>query len=1598
MDGRTAVLSVEAATARSIGGDPTAPLAGGWAAAVTAGMSMAGVRAAFTSSRNLAAIHESLYADAGKRLTYVLHVESRAATKQAPSRNAGHDDYHAVDDTGLFQLFAHDTQSAADLGVIAHRIAELALTPGLVARDTGYTIQSVRLPEPACIEAYLGDPADLIDSPTPAQRLVYGARRRRVPEHFDLDYPAMLGAAQNPHSYAQGVAAQRPFYFDHVAELTDRAFAEFAELTGRAYARIGGHLLDGAEYLLVAQGSVVPIAEAVCDRLRATRRIRVGVLNITMFRPFPADLLSRLLAGRKGVTVLERVDQPLAADPPLLREIRATMSRAVENGHAGKALPHAGITACRGADVPTFYAGCYGLGGRDIQAGDLVAVVDNMAARAPGRRHFYLGIDFVQPGTRFPKQQVWQDQLVDSYPELADLALARGPAMNLLPADAVAARFHGLDSADAMVTAARAVVAVADVLGLHLQACPRPATAAGGALVSLDACFAREGPRVSPGGDVTVALAPSGPAFAASKPLDDLVDTGVLVVEGEGSPEDTWRRLPAAARRAIVEKRHRVYALDVSNIAGEAASPSRDRMRSAAFVGALCRVSGLAERAQLSEGALIERLRARLATDTGEPAPDEHLNAVRRGFSALVELTPGAYAAVVEEGVGPLPVMPAILGGTNVRPGIAHGGRFWEQVGVLNTLGQEGLADPFAALGAIPAATSAIRDMTAVRTDVPAFIPDRCTGCGACWVQCPDTAIPGVVSDVADLLAAAIKTVEADRRCDRLRQIVKPLSSEVRRLVKAGPFPSFAAIVATAYGTVADKLGLDGERREALDGEFQAVHAALTDFPVARTDRFFDAHERKAKGTGGLLSVTIDPVACRGCSICVEACVDGALRPVAQTDTVVETLRRNWALWQHLPETDDRYVEDGGDAVGSLLLKQSIYQSMVGGDVVTPGAAEKAALHLVLSAVNAFVRPRARAHVRRLTELIDGLDQKARQLLASDAPLDKADALGAMSDGKLAIPLEGSKHKQVEWIARIIGEVTDLRWRYVEGPGGKGRATCGMTNDGSSTWGSTYPFNPYPFPWASHLLEDAPSVAIGIFEGQMRKMARGFGWVRRAELELSGEYDPQEHEPQLAALDWRRFTDDEFALCPPVLAVGSVQTMLERGFHNLSRLLASDHPVRVVVFDTPGSTDGHDAVRRDVTLLAMAHRHAFVLQSSQATPSHLVAGVMRGLAARGPALFALPCSAAPARAARGSTLTRAARLALESRAHPALLYDPAAGPSVCERLSLEGNPSPDQAWPAYDFAYVDDGGASHVITLPVTVADWAATEPAFAHHFKDPGEDTPDDTLMRFDEYLAAPPAARAGMTPFIYVLGDDRHPRRRVVSAAIVALAEERLQLWRHLRQLAGYDLPEPVRARVTAPVEAELERRLKELESQHRARIADLESRYPALIARRLVEGLIRAAGNGTETIGELLRRAAAMPGVEPIRLAPDGEGSGHGLAAPSSTTALPPPAADLAAAATPPRAAAEPDVADESLTMDPYIQSELCTSCDECININKRMFAYNKQKQAYIKDVKAGTFRQLVMAAQKCPVAVIHPGTPLNSDEPDLAKWVEQAARFQ
>lgn len=102
-----------------------------------------------------------------------------------------------------------------------------------------------------------------------------------------------------------------------------------------------------------------------------------------------------------------------------------------------------------------------------------------------------------------------------------------------------------------------------------------------------------------------------------------------------------------------------------------------------------------------------------------------------------------------------------------------------------------------------------------------------------------------------------------------------------------------------------------------------------------------------------------------------------------------------------------------------------------------------------------------------------------------------------------------------------------------------------------------------------------------------------------------------------------------------------------------------------------------------------------------------------------------------------------------------------------------------------------------------------------------------------------------------------------------------------------------------------------------------------------------------------------------------------------------------AAVAATAAAPQTEAEAPAAPAS--DEAYIETPRCTTCNECTALNPRMFAYNENKQAFIKDRKAGTYADLVQAAENCQVAIIHPGKPLDANEPGLDDLLKRAEPF-
>jgi pyruvate/2-oxoacid:ferredoxin oxidoreductase alpha subunit/ferredoxin len=361
------------------------------AVATAAGLTMSGRRAAaFLGSDDLTAACAGIRSAVRRCLPLVAHVT-------VDSRH-DHAACHALADTGAFVLFASDAQEAIDLTLVARRVAEHALVPGVVVFDGAEAELELREPDTHLIQSFVGDPGETMASPTPAQVLVFGDRRRRLPRWYDPARPIAHGVTPSGEIGAATAASRRVFFAHHLRSIASESVDELARLTGRPCDRIRRHRVDDARFVVVAQGTTVERAETVADRIRASRAGKVGVLGVSWLQPFPAEQLREALSGARVVTVLERCDDPLDA-PPLLREVRSAL----------------------GASAPRLLSATHA----DATDDQLEAVFRNMQAGEAVRPSLHLGVASPSTASPYPKREALLQRLLRDYPDLRSVTADR---------------------------------------------------------------------------------------------------------------------------------------------------------------------------------------------------------------------------------------------------------------------------------------------------------------------------------------------------------------------------------------------------------------------------------------------------------------------------------------------------------------------------------------------------------------------------------------------------------------------------------------------------------------------------------------------------------------------------------------------------------------------------------------------------------------------------------------------------------------------------------------------------------------------------------------------------------------------------------------------------------------------------------------------------------------------------------------------------------------------------------------------------------------------------------------------------------------------
>ena len=297
------------------------------ALSVAIGASAAGARAyTATASQGLLFMAEAVYNAAGLGLPIVMTLGNRAIGAPINIWN-DHSDAMALRESGWLMMFAETNQEASDLHIIAFRLAEELSVPIMVCVDgfiLTHAMERVDIPDQKTVDAYLPpyEPVQVLD---PAD-------------------PISIGAMVGPDAFTEVRYLQ--YYKQQTSfRLIEDLSAEFARTFGRvAGGLVRSYRTEDADLVVVAMGSVNGTIKDVIDEMRG-EDLRIGLVTLVTFRPFPTKALQEALARAQHVLVIDK---------------------SLDAGMGGPLASNVGLAIGNLADAPQLHSAIVGLGGRPV--------------------------------------------------------------------------------------------------------------------------------------------------------------------------------------------------------------------------------------------------------------------------------------------------------------------------------------------------------------------------------------------------------------------------------------------------------------------------------------------------------------------------------------------------------------------------------------------------------------------------------------------------------------------------------------------------------------------------------------------------------------------------------------------------------------------------------------------------------------------------------------------------------------------------------------------------------------------------------------------------------------------------------------------------------------------------------------------------------------------------------------------------------------------------------------------------------------------------------------------------------------------------------
>ena len=654
---------------------------GGAAGAVHGSVAAGSYTSTFTASQGLLLMIPNMYKLAGEQTPTVFHVAARALATHALSIFGDQSDVMACRQTGFAMLCSNSVQQVMDLAAVAHLATIAGRLPMLHFFDGFRTSH-----ENQKIEVWDYDELkEMID---------WDAVKAFKDRVFHPNHPYSMGSAEQPETFFQHREAANPAYLetpDIVAEYMDKVNAKI----GTNYKPFNYYGDPEATEIIIAMGSVCDAAEEVVDYLRGKGK-KVGIVEVHLYRPFSQKyLLAAMPKTVKKIAVLDRTKEPGGAGEPLFLDV---------------------VAALRGTDFADalVVGGRYGLGSKDTQPGDILAVYENLWSDAP-KKEFTISIN----------------------DDVTHLSLTPSEYPDVSPKGTKACKFWGLGADGTVGANKNSVKIIGDHTDKKVQAYFQYDSKKSGGVTISHLRFGDEPIKSTYYVKQADFVACHNSAYLYRyEMVEDVKPGGFFLLNCVWNDEELEKHLPAKVKRYIAQNDIQFYTCDAVSIAKKVGLGARrtNSVLQAAFFK-LANIIPIDDAVGYMKDAIRKTYGAK-----GENIVNMNLAAVDAGITHVHKVeVPASWAEAVDEAPAP-----ALVGRDRLHTDYLN-----KVLVPTNTLtGDSVPVSTFleTANGMIPAGTAAY-EKRGIAADVPHWDMANCMQCNWCSYVCPHGVIRPFVMD-----------------------------------------------------------------------------------------------------------------------------------------------------------------------------------------------------------------------------------------------------------------------------------------------------------------------------------------------------------------------------------------------------------------------------------------------------------------------------------------------------------------------------------------------------------------------------------------------------------------------------------------------------------------------------------------------------------------------------------------------------------------------------------------------------------------------------------------------------------------------------------